>query len=62
MMNVRWSPIQIAENRRKSRARACCGGQHGILVAFAADTYRQKSLNCREKRRLRRISELQLDL
>ena len=34
----------------------------GNLAAGAADTYRQKALNCREKRRLRRISEVQPDL
>ena len=48
---VRRGPIQIAENR------AACGGC-GSLAVRAADTYRQKSLNCRKKRRLRRISEV----
>jgi hypothetical protein len=53
-------PIQIAENRRKSpkitEIRATCGC--GNLAARTADTYRQKSLNCRKKRRLRRISKV----
>ena len=52
---VRRGPIQIAENR------AACGGC-GSLAARAADTYRQKSLHCRKKRHLRRISEVQPDL
>ena len=46
---------KIAENR------AACGGC-GSLAVRAADTYRQKSLNCQEKRRLLRISEVQPDL
>jgi hypothetical protein len=46
---------KIAENRA---ARGGCSS----LPARAADTYRQKSLNCRKKRRLRRIFEVQPDL
>jgi hypothetical protein len=46
---------KIAENC------ASCGGC-GSLAARVADTYHQKSLSCRKKRRLRRISEVQPDL
>jgi hypothetical protein len=42
---------KIAENR------AACGGCDS-LAARVADTYRQKSLNYRKKRRLWRISEV----
>jgi hypothetical protein len=48
---------KIAENRVTCGGRWVCG-----LAARAADKYRQKSLNCRKKRRLRRISEVQPDL
>jgi hypothetical protein len=47
--------LKIVENR------ATCGGCGG-LAARAVDTYRQKSLNCRKSRRLRRISKVQPDL
>ena len=56
---VRWGPTQIVENRRKSRR---LWRPWYSLAARAADTYRQKSLNCRKKRCLRRISEGQPDL
>jgi hypothetical protein len=46
---------KVVENR------AACSGCDS-LAARAVDTYLQKSLNCREKRRLRRISEVQPDL
>jgi hypothetical protein len=53
---VRRGPIQIAENR------AACDAAAAVVWPRAADTYRQKSLNCRKRRRLRRISEVQPDL
>jgi hypothetical protein len=52
---AQYKSPEIAENR------AACGGCGGLAVR-AADTHRQKSLNCRKKRRLRRISEVQPDL
>jgi hypothetical protein len=44
-----------AENRRKSPP-AAAAVQGSLLAACAADKYRPKSLNCRKKSRLRRIS------
>jgi hypothetical protein len=58
-MFVWWGLIQIAENCRISRR---AYGGRGSLAARAVDTYRQKSCDCRKKRRLRRISEVQPDL
>jgi hypothetical protein len=47
--------VQIAENRQKSR-RLRRPRYLGSLAARTADTYRQKSLNFRKRRRLRWIS------
>ena len=54
---ARYKSPEIAENRDTSGGRS-----RDSLAARAADTYRQKSLNCQKKRRVWLKSEVQPDL